>query len=131
VLLHLTLQVGFSDAQCGFKAVRREVLDGLLGEVRDEEWFFDTELLYRAHRRRLAIREVPVRWVEDSDSRVAIASTALADLRGIMRLRRETRRERHGHAGEPGAPAHAAGAREPGTSAATSASGALPRLSHG
>jgi hypothetical protein len=122
VLLRPTLQVGFSDAQCGFKAVRREVLDGLLDEVRDEQWFFDTELLYRAQRRRLAIREVPVRWVEDSDSRVAIASTAWADAQGILRLRREARRERSGHACHPCAPTQAEGGREPAPSAATTAS---------
>jgi hypothetical protein len=54
--------------------------------VRDEEWFFDTELLVLAQRRRLRIHEVPVDWVEDTDSRVRIVSTALADLRGVCRL---------------------------------------------
>src|SRR3954468_7160399 len=44
-LLHATLRARFSDAQCGFKAVRRDALDGLLADVRDDGWFFDTELL--------------------------------------------------------------------------------------
>jgi glycosyltransferase involved in cell wall biosynthesis len=88
LLLHATLGVTFSDAQCGFKAGRRELIQPLLARVEDDEWFFDTELLYVAQRARLAISEVPVRWVEDTDSRVAIARTALADLRGILRLRR-------------------------------------------
>jgi glycosyltransferase involved in cell wall biosynthesis len=92
ILLRLLLRASVADAQCGFKAGRREVLQQLLGEVEDEEWFFDTELLHAARRRRMAIREVPVRWVEDSDSRVAIVATALADLRGIARLRRAERR---------------------------------------
>jgi glycosyltransferase involved in cell wall biosynthesis len=91
LLLHALLGVGFSDAQCGFKAARREVIQDLLAEVQDESWFFDTELLYLAQRRRLAIHEVPVRWVEDGDSRVAILATARDDLRGVMRLRRQTR----------------------------------------
>jgi glycosyltransferase involved in cell wall biosynthesis len=86
-LLRLTLGVGFSDAQCGFKAARREVLLPLLERVEDDAWFFDTELLYLAQRSKLAIREVPVRWVEDPDSRVAILATVREDLRGIMRLR--------------------------------------------
>src|SRR5947208_1888497 len=38
-LLHTVLRARFSDAQCGFKAVRRDVLDALLGDVRDEGWF--------------------------------------------------------------------------------------------
>ena len=85
-LLHLVLRARFSDAQCGFKAVRADALAGLLPAVRDDGWFFDTELLVLAQRRGLRIHEVPVDWVEDTDSRVAIVPTALADLRGVARL---------------------------------------------
>jgi putative flippase GtrA len=85
-LLRMVLRARFSDAQCGFKAVRRDAADGLLGDVRDEGWFFDTELLVLAQRRGLRIHEVPVDWVDDPDSRVDIIATALADLRGIVRL---------------------------------------------
>jgi glycosyltransferase involved in cell wall biosynthesis len=88
-LLRVVLQVGFSDAQCGFKAVRRDVLDELLADTCDQGWFFDTELLVAAERRGLRIHEVPVEWVDDSDSSVAIVSTALADLRGVARLVRD------------------------------------------
>ena len=85
-LLRWVLRARFSDAQCGFKAIRADVALGLLPDVRDEEWFFDTELLVLAQRRGLRIHEVPVDWVEDSDSRVQITGTALADLRGVARL---------------------------------------------
>jgi putative flippase GtrA len=85
-LLHITLWARFSDAQCGFKAVRAEAARELLPDVRDDGWFFDTELLTLAQRRRMRIHEVPVDWVEDPDSRVDIVSTALADLRGVARL---------------------------------------------
>jgi len=87
LLLHALLGTWFSDAQCGFKAARRAVVEPLLDEVEDDAWFFDTELLYLAQRNRIAIREVPVRWVDDPDSRVDILATAREDLRGIMRLR--------------------------------------------
>ncbi|KES03202.1 sugar translocase [Streptomyces toyocaensis] len=87
-LLRGTLAVGFSDAQCGFKAVRRDVAERLLPVVEDREWFFDTELLVIAERAGLRIHEVPVDWVDDPDSRVDILSTALADLRGVVRLGR-------------------------------------------
>ena len=87
LLLQTLLGVSFADAQCGFKAGRREVIQPLLEDVRDEAWFFDTELLYLAQQRKLSILEVPVRWVDDPDSRVDILTTAREDLRGVMRLR--------------------------------------------
>ena len=85
-ILHAALRTRFSDAQCGFKAVRREVLDPLLADVRDEGWFFDTELLVLAQRRGLRIHEVPVDWVDDPDSSVAVVRTAIDDLKGVARL---------------------------------------------
>jgi glycosyltransferase involved in cell wall biosynthesis len=91
LLLRALLGVTFSDAQCGFKAGRREVVQALLDDVQDDDWFFDTELLYLAQQRKLAIHEVPVRWVEDRDSRVEIVATAREDLRGVIRLRAAAR----------------------------------------
>ncbi|MCP3788118.1 bifunctional glycosyltransferase family 2/GtrA family protein [Micromonospora sp. A3M-1-15] len=88
LLLRGTLAVRFSDAQCGFKAIRADVAAGLLPLVQDTGWFFDTELLVLAQRSGLRIHEVPVDWVDDPDSRVDIVATAMADLRGIWRLGR-------------------------------------------
>jgi putative flippase GtrA len=86
LLLRATLGVRFSDAQCGFKALRAAVARELLPLVSDPSWFFDTELLVLAERAGLRIHEVPVDWVDDPDSRVDIVPTALADLRGICRV---------------------------------------------
>jgi glycosyltransferase involved in cell wall biosynthesis len=86
VLLKLTLRGHFSDAQCGFKALRRDAAEKLLPLVEDDEWFFDTELLVTADRLGLRIGEVPVDWVDDPDSRVKIVSTAANDLRGVWRM---------------------------------------------
>jgi glycosyltransferase involved in cell wall biosynthesis len=121
LILRLSLQASFFDAQCGFKAGRREVIQALLPAVEDENWFFDTELLCRAQRAKVSIREIPVEWVEDSDSRVDVLATAREDLRGIMRLRRNAReqqraargaaprRERHPQVGAvPGNAGHGA-----------------------
>jgi putative flippase GtrA len=85
-ILRAVLRARFSDAQCGFKAVRADVAHELVPAIRDDEWFFDTELLVRAQRAGLRIHEVPVDWVDDPDSRVDIVRTAKADLRGVARL---------------------------------------------
>jgi hypothetical protein len=86
LLLHGILGVGFSDAQCGFKAIRAEQARELLPLVEDRGWFFDTELLVLAERAGLRIHEVPVDWIDDPDSRVNIVATARGDLQGIARV---------------------------------------------
>ena len=86
VLLRTLMGAGFSDAQCGFKAIRRDQARVLLPLTQDTGWFFDTELLVLAERAGLRIHEIPVDWIDDLDSRVDIIATALADLRGMARL---------------------------------------------
>jgi len=78
---------GFSDAQCGFKAVSRRATDELLPMVENQEWFFDSELLLRAEQKGYRIAEVPVEWIEDLDSRVNIVATAMEDVKGLLRVR--------------------------------------------
>jgi putative flippase GtrA len=80
------MQVRFSDAQCGFKAIRADVAKRLLPHGEDNGWFFDTELLIIAERSGLRIHEIPVDWIDDPDSRVNIRQTALDDLRGMIRV---------------------------------------------
>jgi glycosyltransferase involved in cell wall biosynthesis len=88
LILRAVLRNQFSDATCGFKAARRESAQLLLPLVKDEEWFFDTELLISAERSGFRIHEVPVDWIDDADSRVNIRNVAHDDLRGIARLMR-------------------------------------------
>jgi putative flippase GtrA len=86
LLLRGVLSAEFTDAQCGFKAIRRDTAEKLLPLVEDESWFFDTELLVLASEAGLRIHEVPVDWVDDPDSRVDIVATVKEDLAGIRRL---------------------------------------------
>jgi len=86
LLLRASLGAEFTDAQCGFKAIRRDQAQVLLPLTEDTGWFFDTELLVLGERAGLRIHEVPADWIDDTDSRVDVAATALADLRGIARL---------------------------------------------
>ena len=77
----------FSDAQCGFKAVRREVVNKLIPLIQNNNWFFDTELMLLAERFEFKTFEVPVEWIEDLDTRVKIMRTAMEDVRGLIRVR--------------------------------------------
>ena len=78
----------FSDAQCGFKAVTREVVEKLLPVIEDNVWFFDSELLIIGEKNGYRIFDVPVKWIEDLDTRVKIVSTAVDDIKGLLRVRR-------------------------------------------
>lgn len=88
LILRLAAGLRVSDAQCGFKALTREAARALVPLVVDTRWFFDSELLLIAQANGYRLREVPVRWVEDPDTRVHVVQTAIEDLRGIWRLRR-------------------------------------------
>ncbi|MBF8266661.1 MAG: Glycosyl transferase [Dehalococcoidia bacterium] len=77
----------FSDAQCGFKAISRRAVQALVPRVKDQAWFFDSELLILAEKAGYRIKDVPVEWVDDPDSRVKVLKTATEDLKGLLRLR--------------------------------------------
>ncbi|MEP6479608.1 MAG: bifunctional glycosyltransferase family 2/GtrA family protein [Rhodoglobus sp.] len=87
-LLRRTMSVGFTDAQCGFKAIRADVAHRILPLIEDDAWFFDTELLILAERSGLRIHEVPVDWIDDPKSSVDIVATAREDLKGMVRVGR-------------------------------------------
>ena len=89
LMLHSFMGARFSDAQCGFKAIRADVAQQLLPYTVDNSWFFDTELLVLAERCGLRVHEVPVDWIDDPDSSVDVVRTALADVRGMARLTRD------------------------------------------
>jgi hypothetical protein len=77
----------FRDAQCGFKGATRRAVEHLLPQVKDQEWFFDTELLLKGERQGYRIFELPVEWIEDLDTRVKIFKTATDDIKGLIRVR--------------------------------------------
>lgn len=87
LLIHLLIPHRFSDAQCGFKALHSATAQELLPLVEDDRWFLDTELLLLAEERGYRIHEVPICWIEDTDSRVHIARTAREDVKGLLRVR--------------------------------------------
>jgi len=90
-ILKLLLGFPFTDAQCGFKAVSKKLVNDLFDKIEDDEWFFDTELLFLAHENGYKVKELPVRWIEDTDSRVRIMRTAWLDVKGVFRMRKYRR----------------------------------------
>lgn len=88
VFVKAVLFTRFSDAQCGFKAISRKAVEQIIPHVADQSWFFDTELLVLAEKRGYRIKDIPVVWVEDDDSRVKIFQTGWDDIKGVIRLRK-------------------------------------------
>ncbi|HEX9641146.1 MAG TPA: dolichyl-phosphate beta-glucosyltransferase [Candidatus Krumholzibacteria bacterium] len=76
-----------SDTQCGFKAISKAAAQELLPRVENNEWFFDTELLLLAEKGGYRVKDIPIRWLEDTDSRVNVRKTVLEDLQGLVRMR--------------------------------------------
>jgi glycosyltransferase involved in cell wall biosynthesis len=87
LLIELLFGGHLRDTQCGFKAIRRQAAQQLLPLTRDTGWFWDTELLLLAHKGGWRLTFIPVRWVEDTDSRVKVVSTVWRDLKGLIRMR--------------------------------------------
>jgi glycosyltransferase involved in cell wall biosynthesis len=88
LFVKIMLGTKFSDAQCGFKVLTREVVEKIVPQIKDQSWFFDTEMLVLAERQGYGIKDLPVKWDEDDDSRVKIVKTAWDDIKGVFRLRR-------------------------------------------
>jgi glycosyltransferase involved in cell wall biosynthesis len=86
-LVKMILGVSFQDAQCGFKALSIKAVRELIPDVRDNKWFFDTELLYLAEKRGYRLNEVPVAWTEDRESKVDIAKTIIDYVIDLIKLR--------------------------------------------
>lgn len=91
LMLRTYLQTNFHDAQCGFKAMTAAAASMILPKTEDNEWFFDTEMLVRAHMRGLRLYEIPVRWIEDAGTTVNIPDTVSKDLTGMRRMKHEIR----------------------------------------
>jgi glycosyltransferase involved in cell wall biosynthesis len=93
-MLRTLLSTYFSDAQCGFKAFTRRVIQEIVPQIENQSWFFDSEMLVLAEKQGYRIKEIPVVWIEDVDSRVKILSTSLENIKAMLRLRRRVAERR-------------------------------------
>ncbi len=83
------LKSELKDHQCGFKAFKRESLFAILDTVKDKHWFWDTEILVRAQREGYKVKEFPVRWRCDRQTKVDLKSDVIGMGTQILRLWRE------------------------------------------
>ena len=86
LFIRFFFQTHFTDAQCGFKGVTREVVENLIPKIKDNEWFFDGELLITGEKSGYKIYEEPVHWVDNPGSTVRLISTIWGDILSIKRL---------------------------------------------
>ncbi|MEM2098794.1 MAG: glycosyltransferase family 2 protein [Candidatus Bathyarchaeia archaeon] len=83
------------DHQCGFKAFRREVISPLLGAVRAHHWFWDTELLVRAMRNNLTVKEIPVEWHCTRETKVRLFKDSFGMFLQVVQLWWQLKHEYH------------------------------------
>src|SRR5579862_3571463 len=76
----------FTDAQCGFKAVTKRVVEQLIPRIQDNSWFFDGELLIVGEKCGYKIYEEPVHWVDNPGSTVRLMATIFGDIKAMVRL---------------------------------------------
>ena len=55
--------------------------------MKDDEWFFDTELLLQAERAGCEIQEIPFTWTEGPSTTVRLAKTSFRLLRKALEFR--------------------------------------------
>jgi dolichyl-phosphate beta-glucosyltransferase len=94
LLARAMLGLEVSDVTCGFKGFRREVAQRLFADLRADRWGVDAEVLDRAQRSGLVVREVPVTWEDGGASAVRVFRDAWGSFRELWAARRARRRTR-------------------------------------
>jgi DNA-binding Lrp family transcriptional regulator len=72
-LIKIGFDTGISDHQCGFKSLKKEDLEDIILDVQDNKFFFDTELLIKARKKGLEIKEIPVTWTDTTERKSNIS----------------------------------------------------------
>ncbi|MHC4475775.1 MAG: glycosyltransferase [Planctomycetota bacterium] len=89
----LTLPAGLTDTQCGFKVYRGEVARELYNQCVSDGFMFDVEIILRAKKAGYRIREFPVEWVCDLDSRLSVVRAPWPVLREMIAIKRRLAKE--------------------------------------
>lgn len=93
ILLNICLKIKFTDAMCGFKFYRDNIAKELISVCSDSNgWFYCAEMLIRAEWKKIKIKEIPVLWKDDPNSKVKVGKLSMNYLKEIKKLCKEKRR---------------------------------------
>jgi glycosyltransferase involved in cell wall biosynthesis len=93
--IQMLFNTHFTDAQCGFKAVTKKVVENLIPKIQDNSWFFDGELLIVGEKSGYKIYEEPVHWIDNPGSTVRLMTTIFGDIEAMIRLKITKPWEKH------------------------------------
>lgn len=88
LLLKMYFRISFTDGMCGFKFIQRDRFAAVRqAGAESNGWFFATELLIAGEYLGLRIKDLPVEWRDDPDSKVKIGKLAVEYLKAMKHLR--------------------------------------------
>lgn len=85
-IIQLLILPGLNDTQCGFKCFRAEIAEAIFRQQTLAGWSFDIEILYLARRKKITIKEIPIHWYFDADSKVSAVRDAVRMISDIFRI---------------------------------------------
>jgi dolichyl-phosphate beta-glucosyltransferase len=74
VLIQVMAVWGIWDTQCGFKALTASAAEDIFSRSKINRWGFDIEMLLLAQKLRYSIAVIPVKWVNDFNSKVKLSA---------------------------------------------------------
>lgn len=89
-VIHRSMKISseLSDTQCGFKIYRGDVARDLYGQCVTDGFMFDLEIIMRAEKQGYRIKEFPIDWTCDRDSRLSPAKSLWRVLRELITIKR-------------------------------------------
>lgn len=100
MLVKMMFNTGFTDGMCGFKFLRREHLERIMSAGAESDgWFFATELLLVAEHLGLKVKDLPVEWTDDPNSKVNIRKLAFEYMKAMRLLKKKLKQDREGQGG--------------------------------
>lgn len=78
---------GITDSQCGFKFFERQAALEIFGRQKIDGYMFDVEILVIAARLGYRVKEVPIRWADDGDSRLQLLRGNVRNVIDMLRIR--------------------------------------------
>jgi dolichyl-phosphate beta-glucosyltransferase len=91
VIHDMKIPAEFTDTQCGFKMYKGDVARHLYGEAITDGFTFDIEIIMRAQIEGYRIKEFPIDWTCDRDSRLSPTRSSWRVLSELLRIRRTLR----------------------------------------